>query len=173
MPVQPLRKYLPLGGGLFIDSAEIADNSILPADVLDPIAEGGAAGIGLKIARVQYNFADDGGAIGAINLFAATSIPADALVVGVVANVLVTFTTAGADAGTVAFGVEAAADLIAAIAVADASNPWDAGIHQYWGAVAEAAVPLTTVARDVIFTIGGQVVTAGQADFYLFYIETA
>ncbi len=122
---------------------------------------------------MQYDFATDTGAISTINLFGATSIPANALIVGCVVNVLVTFTTAGADAGTISFGVEAAADLIAAIAVSDASNPWDAGVHQYWGAVAEAAVPLTTVARDVSFVIGGQVVTAGQADFYLFYIETA
>lgn len=192
MGTQPLRKYAPGMNASSIDSADVAVDTIIAADVApnaitaseiaanavtaakvaDPTAEGGAAGVGLKVARVRYDFAVDGGGIGTINLFGAANIPANALVVGLVANVTATFVSA-TDAGTVSLGVEAAADLVVAIAIVDASNPWDAGTHQYWGPVLEQAVPLTTVARDVPFVIAVEALTAGSADFYLFYVEVA
>ncbi len=56
-------------------------------------------------------------------------VPDNAIITHAWYDVLTTFTTAGADAGTLALQANAADDLVAALAVSDASNIWDAGLH--------------------------------------------
>ena len=56
-------------------------------------------------------------------------IPSKAIITRAWVDVVTTFTSAGADAGTIALHVQAADDIVAAIAISDATNVWDAGIH--------------------------------------------
>ncbi len=122
------------------------------------------------LARAEYNFAVDGGAIGAIA--SKTVIPDDALIIGGFVNVLTTCTTAGGDAGTMAIKVESANDIVTAIAVSDGTNPWDAGRHAIIPKrnTPESTSILTTAARRVTFTIAGQAFTAGRFIVYLEYV---
>ena len=56
-------------------------------------------------------------------------LPAGAIVTDAWYDVKTTFVSAGADAGTIAASVVNTGDLTAAIAISDASNVWDAGLH--------------------------------------------
>src|SRR5688572_9982316 len=56
-------------------------------------------------------------------------LPDNAIITRAWVDVVTTFTSAGADAGTIALHAQAANDIVAAIAISDASNVWDAGIH--------------------------------------------
>ena len=124
-----------------------------------------------KVARVVYDYAVDGGAIGSINLGAI--IPDKAIITRTFYDVITTFTTAGADAGTIALTSEGAGDIKAAIAVSDAGNPWDAGRHDGIQAGAVANFIKTTAARQLVLTIAGQVVTAGKLVLFAEYIVSA
>lgn len=64
-------------------------------------------------------------------------IPDAAIVINAFCEVVTTFTSAGADAGTIAISIEGANDIVAALAISDGANIWDAGIHSTkipWGA---------------------------------------
>lgn len=134
-------------------------------------ANAGATGIGvMRVAKAQYNFAVHGGTIGAKNL--GVAIPAKAVICGGFVEVLTTCTTEGSDAGTMALSVERANDIVAAIAVSDVSNPWDAGKHAI---IPKANTPestsvKTTVARNVTATIAVQNFTAGRLNVWLYYV---
>lgn len=56
-------------------------------------------------------------------------IPINALVINAYYDVITTFTSVSADAATIALQIEAAGDLVAAIAISAAGNVWDAGIR--------------------------------------------
>lgn len=57
-------------------------------------------------------------------------LPAGAKILHAWYNVTTTFTTASADAGTIALTTgKDAGDLVAALAVSNAANIWDAGVH--------------------------------------------
>lgn len=122
------------------------------------------------LARAEYNFAVDGGAISAIA--SKTVIPAGALIIGGFVNVLTTCQTAGGDAGTMAIKVEGANDIVSAIAVSDGTNPWDAGRQAIIPKrnTPESTSIRTTAARRVTFTIAGQAFTAGRFIVYLEYV---
>lgn len=122
------------------------------------------------LARAVYDFAVHGGAIGAKTLDA--QIPKNAVIIGGFVDVHTTCTTAGADAGTMAISVESANDIVAAIAVSDVSNPWDAGRHAI---IPKANTPestsvKTTAQRAVTATIAGQAFTAGKFTVFLFFV---
>jgi predicted RecA/RadA family phage recombinase len=81
-------------------------------------------------------------------------------------EVITTFETAGADAGTigVGFNTDDAGGLVTPIAVSDGSNPWDAGMQaciQDGGLVANVAEKLTA-ARQLEAVVAVQNVTAGK-----------
>jgi len=118
----------------------------------------------------SYDFAEHGGAIGDIGL--GEAIPANAVIHRVWYDVLTTFTTAAADAGTI--GLEAgAADLVTAVAVSDVGDPWDAGLHEGIpdGTMANA-VKVGTDPVQLIVDVAVQVVTAGKVIFYVEYSIT-
>lgn len=115
-------------------------------------------------------------------------IPDNAIITDAFYEVNTTFVSAGADAGTIAIHLEGADDLVAAIAISDASNVWDAGIH---GTLASAATLGADVAHtdaimyaalkvasyikvdgqeEVTFTVGGQVLSAGKLTLYIEYV---
>lgn len=129
----------------------------------------------------------DSGAIGTFNT--GVFLPNDAIITRVFIDVITTFTTAGADAGTLAIQIQTADDVVAAIAVSNATNVWDAGIrgskigYPNFGADAahDTAVEVAalfagsmlklTAQRQVALVVGGQVVTAGKLAIYIdFYV---
>lgn len=116
-----------------------------------------------------YLDATDGKAVGTHNLVDYTTgeeieLPEGAYIVDGFYDVLTTFTSAGADAGTIALGV--ATDTMVtktAVAISNGANPWDAGIKALIqdGAVANIVGP-TTSNRKLTLTVAGQALTAGK-----------
>ena len=112
-------------------------------------------------------------------------LPSGAVITRAFYMVDTTFTSAGADAGTIALTVNAAGDLKAAIAISDASNVWDAGLHGCLPsayaldgnaltaiamAAAQAASFVTTTAkREITATVATQVLTAGKLTLFVEY----
>ncbi|HEY3314476.1 MAG TPA: DUF2190 family protein [Bacillota bacterium] len=129
------------------------------------------ADVGVKrTVKALYDFAVHGGAIGAIGL--GVYIPIKAVITRTYVEVLTTLTTAGADAGTIALHAEAADDIVAAIAVSNAANPWDAGMHEGVSTGTAATFKKTTAARQITATIAGQAVTAGKFYVVAEYVVT-
>jgi len=113
-------------------------------------------------------------------------IPDNAVITRAWVDVITTFQSAGADAGTIALHLQSANDIVSAIAISDASNVWDAGIHGSkigFPALADTATDTalevaalfaasmlkTTAIREVTATVGGQALTAGKLNVYLEY----
>jgi hypothetical protein len=115
-------------------------------------------------------------------------LPTKAIITKVWIDVVTTFTSAGADAGTIAIHVQAADDVVAAVAISAAGDVWDAGIHgskigyPNFGADAahDSAVEVAalfaasmlklTAAREITATVAEQALTAGKANIYVEYV---
>ena len=118
-------------------------------------------------------------------------IPKDAIVTDCYYNVKTTFTTASDDAGTIALTIASDGDVKAAIAVSDASDVWDAGIH--CGLIGSPAVGsnastldagtaliytarkassllLLTANKELTVTVATQALTAGVMDIFVEYV---
>lgn len=129
------------------------------------LAEGGAFGA-VKLARGDYDFAVDAGAIGNINLGA--SIPSGALILAAYIEVTTAPTSGGA--ATIALQLEGAGDVQAAAAISGA--PWSTIGHKLSSARTRAAAPLAlTAARDIVMVIAAAALTAGAFRVYVEYIE--
>lgn len=116
-------------------------------------------------------------------------IPAKAVITNAWYDVVTTFTTASADAGTIALSVQSAGDLKAAIAVSAAGDVYDEGIRgtlvgnpsldgnartAIAGAAAVAATFIkTTAERELTVTVAGQVLTAGKLVLHVEYYISA
>jgi hypothetical protein len=91
-------------------------------------------------------------------------LPINAIVTDGFYKVTTTFTSAGADAGTIALGIatDDAAGLKAAVAISNGANPWDAGTFAIIqdGAVANFS-EITTADRKVNAVVATQALTAG------------
>ena len=126
-----------------------------------------------KNAIVVYDFATDGGTQGAIALTGSPPLPDNALVYVSAYEVQTTLTSA-TDAATVTLGFPTDGNMFTAIAISDASNPWDqGGALMGQGALVAANVqPVKlTAARTLQLTVaGGEDVTAGKIIFYLTYV---
>lgn len=120
-----------------------------------------------KWARAFYDFATDGGAVGAINL-RGDKLPSGAVILSSHIDVA-TIVTGGAGA-TVSLGTEAATDIRAAATLATA--PSLAAVATPPGAVTDgtAAVKLTAD-RHVVATIAVNALTAGRFSVLIEYIE--
>jgi len=115
-------------------------------------------------------------------------IPNKAIITRAWIDVVTTFTSAGADAGTIAIHVQAADDIVAAIAISDATNVWDAGMHGSkigWpnlgadaahdtqvevAALFAATFLKMTAEREITATVATQALTAGKANIYVEYV---
>lgn len=115
-------------------------------------------------------------------------LPNNAIILRAWVDVITTFTSAGADAGTIALKVQSANDLVSAIAISDASNVWDAGAHgclplaPNLGADSAHDTQLKCVAlfagtqikltaeRELTATVAGQALTAGKLVLYVEYV---
>lgn len=113
-------------------------------------------------------------------------LPIGAIITNAWTDVITTFTSA-TDAGTIALKSEGTGDLKAAIAISDASNVWDAGLHGCLpGSYAEATVAgdtaildaarkaasyiKLTAERELIATVAVEALTAGKAVVFVEYI---
>lgn len=120
----------------------------------------------IKSIRGRWDFAVDGGAIGAI-VTTAEKIPAGAYILGGFVEVDTAVTSGGA--GTLAVQVEAANDIVNAAAVSGA--PWSTtGRKSVIPVFTGATTVLTTVARDISVVIAAAALTAGVVDVVLFYV---
>lgn len=116
-------------------------------------------------------------------------LPAKAVITSFWWDVITTFTTASADAGTIAVSAQSANDLVAAIAVSAAGDVWDAGMHAgkpgnyaldgnaltqiAAGAALSASWLKLTAEREIVVTVAGQVLTAGKMNLYVEYFISA
>lgn len=114
-------------------------------------------------------------------------VPDNAIITNIWWDVITTFTSA-TDAATIAVHVESANDLVSAIAISDATNVWDAGIHagkvgapnlgadaahdsQVEVAALFAGTYLKlTAEREITATVAVEALTAGKAVFYVEYV---
>lgn len=157
------------GGNILqgVTSSE-AELNLLDASVVTEPADAAWAQA-MRWARAEYDFATDGGTVGAIGL--GVNIPDNAIIV--LANVenITTLTSSG-DTATMAISVEGADDIVVAIAINDASNPWDAldGPAIAVNPVESSTQVKTTSAQAITATVAVENVTAGKFYVNLGYI---
>lgn len=112
-------------------------------------------------------------------------LPDNAVITRAWYDVITTFTTAGADAGTIALSVQAANDIVAAIAVSAAGDVYDAGIRGTklgtyaldgnalsqiaMGAAVAGSMLKLTAERELTATVATQALTAGKLVLYVEY----
>lgn len=121
----------------------------------------------LKAIRGRYDFAEDGGAVGAIDL-TIEEIPNNAYVLGGFVEVDTALTSGGA--ATVAVAVEGAGDIVAAAAVSGA--PWSTtGRKDVVPDFTGSAVVKTTEVRKIVATVAVAALTAGVFDVILYYVQ--
>lgn len=128
-----------------------------------------AAGVSMgqvKVARADYDFAVDGGAVGDIAL-RGDRIPSGAIITDVLLHVETVLTSGGA--ATVAVKAESAADLNAADAISGA--PWSTAGAKRGDLDADTAPVKTTAARTLTATVGTAALTAGKFTVLAFYVE--
>jgi hypothetical protein len=123
-----------------------------------------------RIARATFDPSANAGerTIGAHTL--GVTIPDKAIITRVWYQVKTTFTSAGADAGTIAISAEGANDIVSAVAISDGGNPWDAGYHEAIQTGAASAFIGTTAARLLTATVAGQALTAGKLVLFVEYV---
>ena len=122
---------------------------------------------GLKVARGDYSFAVDGGAVSTIPLIGATLIPSGSIIVGGFLEVTTAVVGAGASVG---IQIESAGDTVAVAAVSGA--PWSTtGRKSLIPAFTGATTLKTTAARDISAVISAAVLTAGVFKVVVFYLD--
>lgn len=121
-----------------------------------------------RYARAYYDFATDGGAVGAINL-RGDALPSGAVLTSSYLKVD-TLVTGGAGA-TVSLGTEAATDVRAAATLATAPTLSATGVKQ--GAVTNAAPIALTADRHIVATIAVNALTAGRFSVIVEYFQPA
>ena len=177
--------YLTAGATVFVaDGVEVGRvdvGGIVPVDAgvtaakLATALAGSADGLGiLRVARATF---DPSANLGDRTVAAHTlgvTIPDSAIIIGGLLEVLTTFTSAN-DTATIAFSVEAADDIVPAVAIDNVSNPWDVGKHVVEPEIgtAESSSIKTSAARAVTATVGVQALTAGKAIVFLYYLQSA
>jgi len=117
----------------------------------------------MKVAKFVYDFANDGGAVGAV-VVGANKIPDNAQVVRGMVHVDTAVLSDGS--ATVALGLETATDILAA--TAKASLTLAAKLDTVPVGTAATAVK-TTAARGLTVTVGTAALTAGKITVFLEY----
>ncbi len=136
-----------------------------------------------RVAVATYDVAVDGGAIG--THLTGVFLPSKFVVEKVLIDVVTTFADGVSDAATIAVKIQAADDVVAAIAISDASNVWDAGIRgskigfPNFGADAghdsalevaalfAASALKLTAEREIAVVTAGVILTAGKMNIYV------
>ena len=159
-------------GAVTTDFAKLhaVTSSAAELNLTDGYVADAADGLGLaKVAVATYDFAEHGGVVGAIDL--GVTIPDNSIVLDGLIDVITTCTSAN-DSGTMAIHVNAANDIVTAIAISNGGNPWDAGLHDIIPVGTAATAKKTTAARAITATIGTQDFTAGKFLVILRYVVT-
>lgn len=120
-----------------------------------------------KPAVGRYEFALDGGAVGAV-ILRGDQIPTGAIIVDTLINVE-TILAGGTVTDTVQIGAEGAADLQAA--AARNASPWSTATPKRGTLTAAAAPVKTTARRNLTMTINGTPLTGGKLTLVCWYIE--
>lgn len=152
-----------------IQDGAVTENKILDAAVTErKLSVSNANGLfAMRVGIAQYNFATDGGAQGLITPDLNCLLPARAIIMGGIIDVLTTFDSGGA--ATVAVGTSAGS--------AANSLKLATGFASYTGKV--ATVPVFTAASAVKLTAAGAItltvaaadLIAGVANIVVFYTE--
>lgn len=137
------------------------------------VIEGAISRSSRRAAVFEYDFAVDGGAVGAINMRPVTSsqspVPSAAIIDNATIEVLTVPTSAGA--ATISVGVEAAGDVQAAAAISGA--PWSTVGRKNGTPQSGATSVKTTAARTPSITVGTAALTAGKLRLLIDYIDPA
>lgn len=137
-----------------------------------PLIEGTT---GVKTLVAEYDFAVDGGTVGAKTLRGVggngNSIPAGSTVVGGYLEVLTLFTSASTNTGTVAISLEGAGDLVVGTSQPVSGAPLSTTGRKdiIPDSTGDTSVR-TTVARSVVATVAIAAITAGKLRVHLRYV---
>lgn len=125
----------------------------------------------MLIVRGKYDFAVDGGAQSTIAITGGTPIPSGAAIIGGFVKVTTALTSGGS--ATIAVQVNAANDILTAVAVAT----WDTSPAlknilpaATTGALTDSTAVLTTAARNISIVIATADLTAGVFDVVLYVV---
>jgi len=140
----------------------------MPVSPPTPIGEDGLFR-GRLVIRGKYDFAADGGAASTIAITSGLPIPSGAVIVGGYIDVTTSLTSSGA--ATIAVQVNAANDIMTAVAVAT----WVAGRYNILPALSAGTMSTstsvkTTAARNISIVIASADLTAGVANVVLFAV---
>ena len=122
----------------------------------------------VRVARADYDFAVDGGAVGDIAL-RGDKIPSGAIIVDALLHVDTVLTSGGA--ATVAIKTEAAADINAADLISGA--PWSTAGAKRGDFTATTAPIKTTAERTITATVAAAALTAGKFSVLVTYLQLA
>lgn len=124
----------------------------------------------LGTARMTYDFGIDGGAIGLITPQNSPMLPAGAIILGGVIDVITAVTSGGL--ATISIGTSAgssAASLKAASAIA---TEFDAGLNAIIPVFTVATMIKLTAAGQITLTVAAFVLTAGKFNVDLLYLDS-
>jgi len=143
---------------------------------LAPALLGNAVGLGtLRVARAVFDPATNAGERTVAAHTLAVTIPDNAVIVGGFIDVISTFSSPTADTATIAISVEAADDIVVAVAIAT-GTPWDAGQQAILpkANTPESTAVKTTAARLITATVAVEALTGtGKAEIYLYYVQSS
>lgn len=140
----------------------------------------------VAVATYDVSGAVHSGAIGALTL--GVYIPDNAVITTVFIDVVTTFTDGASDAATIAIHAQSANDIVAAIAISNASNVWDAGVRGSKigypalgvdaahdtalevAALTAASYLKLTAERQLTVTVGTAALTAGKMHIFAEYV---
>lgn len=152
----------------YVNEAKLAALAVSEGKLAAPSADGLHP---TRIARATYDLAVLGGVQGVIAL--GVTLPDNAIVTRAWYEVLTTLQSA-TDAATVSVDIptDDVAGIVAAIAIDDISDPWDAGLHEaIQDGTATNYSTKTTAARELSITIaGGEDLTAGKFIVFCEYV---
>ena len=156
---------VPSSGSLKLNgtavTATASELNLLDASNTEPADAAWAAVT--RWAKVEYDFATDGGAVSTIDL--GVTIPDNAIVLTCIVEKITAFTSGGA--ATVGLKIESSGDVIGASTAFDNAQYSTAIVP---GVALASSQFKTTAARNVSLEIGAHAITAGKYNFHIEYL---
>lgn len=167
------------------DIPVVAPEFRIPRNSSTPVVYNGNQARQIAVATFDPSADSTKRAVGAYGL--GVYIPDNAVITSVIIDVVTTFASAGADAGTIALHAQTANDIVSAIAISDATNVWDAGVRGSkvgFPAIAGSTASDTSVEvaalfagsmlkltadREITATVAVQALTAGKMNVFVEY----
>lgn len=123
----------------------------------------------MRYAKATYDFETQDGTVGAHG--SGITIPENAVIMDGVVDVQQTLTDDNDDSATLAIHVEGADDVVAAVAINNATD-WDKGLHDIVPDGQATNMIKTTDEREITFTVGDDEIVEGKVTVILGYIIT-